>query len=443
MSQGSGHRPYPARALAVACAGVLAAVAGTAAAAPSSAASPAPKARPAPVPASYVFSGGGWGHGVGMSQYGALGMAKEGYSAAQILQHYYSGTTVAAAADSAPIRVNIGHRWSVVRFRAAALADGGGTLEYRLPGQAPVVVSPPAVVSVLSRKGRVLVRVAATKGKPVGVGSAPIVEIRWAGTTDPGTAGAAATALDVAGPGQTFSAQRRYRYGSVDIATVSGFLEVVNRVPVSEYLYGISEVPASWPAPALQAQAIAARSYALAHLATTRANCRCNVDNGSGGYSDQTYVGYGRETGYQGSRWKAAVTATQASASAGLAVLYAGSPISAFYFSSSGGRTQNSEDVWGGYLPWARSVDDHWASDPKYNNSGFANWSRTKTGSEVAAAFGLPDVARIDLSNRYVSGAVRKATGYSASGQASTISGSSFVARLGLTSAWVRSATPR
>ena len=106
--------------------------------------------------------------------------------------------------------------------------------------------------------------------------------------------------------------------------------------------------------------------------------------------------------------WTAAVEATATSATTGKAIVYSDQPIAAFYFSSSGGRTHNSEDVWGGILLWARSVDDHWSLDARYNSSGDAAWSYTRSQAQVASAFGMPGVARIAVDACYVSGALKK-----------------------------------
>ena len=78
------------------------------------------------VPATFSFSGAGWGHGVGMSQYGARGMALAGYTAEQIVTHYYTGTTVSAVPDRAEIAVNLLHQSPRVTVRTESLAAGGG-----------------------------------------------------------------------------------------------------------------------------------------------------------------------------------------------------------------------------------------------------------------------------------------------------------------------------
>jgi SpoIID/LytB domain protein len=237
------------------------------------------------------------------------------------------------------------------------------------------------------------------------------------------------------------TAGHRYRYGWVDVATTAAtptaFEAVASLRVHDEYLLGISEVPSSWPAASLQAQVLAARSYALARYGkgTVRAACRCHVDAGKGPYYDQTYSGYLKETSAAGANWRAAVIATIASSTTGRAILSGGVPITAFYFAASGGRTQSSQQVWGGALPYAQSVDDHWsmaASVP------WRSWiPRLRTQAQLAAAFALPDVVRLDLTARTVGGAVLSATATSSTGATATLTGERFRSRLTLPSTWV------
>lgn len=91
------------------------------------------------IPATFTFSGAGSSHGVGMSQWGARGMALEGYTAEQIVTHYYSGTTVTPVADSRNIRVNVLHRQTKAVFRTEALAAGGGGIRVEVVGSPAVV----------------------------------------------------------------------------------------------------------------------------------------------------------------------------------------------------------------------------------------------------------------------------------------------------------------
>ena len=404
---------------------------------------PAAALPPVSVPVSVTFSGAGVGHGVGMSQYGALGMAREGYSAAQILAHYYTGTTLAPVRDDVALRVNLMHQVTTAAVRTEGLVPGGGRLEIALAGR-PVVRAAPRDAFLLTRRaGTVTVTLVPATGARRTIGSGTSLALRWSGTKVPGGTGTLASVLDLGTSlGALNGSGHRYRYGWVEVTpstqSATG-LEVVNVVRLhDEYLLGIGEVPSSWPAAALQAQVIAARSYALAKYGTgaMRGSCRCQVDSGNGPYWDQSFVGYSKETSAGGASWRAAVLATDVTTTTARTVLTAGRPITAYYSAATGGRTQSSKDVWGGALPWAQSVDDHWSLLPTI--SPWAQWSpRVRTQAQLASAFGLPNVATLDLSKRLVSGALATVTATSSTGRTAIIRGSTFASRLSLPSTWV------
>jgi SpoIID/LytB domain protein len=375
-----------------------------------------------------------------MSQYGARGMALEGSTGTQIVQHYFTGTTVSPIADMADIRVNLLHQKSAVVVRTEALAAGGGGIDVMVGGK-DTTGGPADTFTFTVAAGVVSVR-RTTNGVTTTIGSGSSALVRWAGTRTPGSAGAGATVLDVATTTAGLAgAGHRYRYGTLDIASAAGTpstLEAVNSLRIhDEYLFGIGEMSSSWPAAALQAQVLASRSYALSRFGAggVRAACRCQVDSGQGPYYDQTFRGWVKESGPSGSAWRAAVTSTFAGPTTGLAVLYNGAAIPAYYFSSSGGATQSSQDVWVATLPYAQSVDDHWSMDPSVPSSSWAPQVRTQ--AQVAAAFGLADVVRIDLSSRTVAGGVKLATAWSSTGATASIRGETMRSKLGFPSTWV------
>jgi SpoIID/LytB domain protein len=403
---------------------------------------PAPAPTPVTaVPTSFSFNGAGSGHGVGMSQWGAYGMAVAGSTATQIVQHYYSGTTVSPVADAMSIRVNVVHNQPTVYFRSEALAAGGGGIEVTVAGRPSVLGTTADLFTATNVAGKVTVtRTRAGVTTAVGTGTGLVV--RWAGTRVPGKAGTAATLLDVASSVTGLATTgHRYRYGFADIApatTTPTTLEVVNSVRLhDEYLLGIAEVSSSWPAAALQAQVLAARTYALVRYGagTVRAACRCQVDDGHGPYYDQAFAGWAKESGAGGALWRAAVLATAATATTGNAILSGGKPVTAFYFAASGGRTQSSQDVWVTTLPYAQSVADPWSMATP--NPWRAWTPRVRTQAQVAAAFGLPNVVRIDLSARTAGGGVKAAIAYSSTGASASLKGESLRTRLGLPSTWV------
>jgi SpoIID/LytB domain protein len=134
-------------------------------------------------------------------------------------------------------------------------------------------------------------------------------------------------------------------------------LAVVNTLRLSdEYLYGLGEVPSSWTEAAMQAQAIAGRSYAVNKVGT-RSGCNCQI------YSttlDQAFVGYSKEIATMGDRWVAAVNATIVDASTAYVVQYNNRTISTYYSSSTGGKSQPTSEVWGSAFPYLVSVEDRW-----------------------------------------------------------------------------------
>lgn len=391
------------------------------------------------VPAQFALTGAGWGHGVGMSQWGAFGMARAGYDAASIATHYFTGTTITPVPDDADIRVSLMYQAPQAAMRTEALDAGGGAIEVTVGGT--VVTGGPADEFVFTVRGSDVGVTRHAGGQAVDLGVAPTATVRWAGTRAPGTAAGAATLLNVArSRGGLDTPGHRYRYGSVEVVPVSTGsgvrLNVVNSVRIhDEYLYGIAEVSSSWPDAAMQAQVLAARSYALSKVASgVRQACSCHVDDGGGPFADQTFTGWGKPSGPQGDRWIAAVNATHASETTGNAILYGGEPIRAFYHSSSGGATQSVQDVWGGTLPYVVSVPDPWMNVPENPN---ASWSVSVPQARMAAAFGVPAISSVQVAERNVSGAVKSVSATTPEGTVLTLSGPRWASALDLKSRYV------
>jgi len=410
----------------------------TAADAPAPAASAAAVVRAA-VPASFVLTGGGWGHGVGMSQYGAQAQALAGRSAATILAFYYRGSAVSAVRDDADLRVQVLGGARSVRLSTRSLAGrGGGGFTVRVGGL-DLAGDAGDTLTLTSRTDgtpgvRAVVTPAAAPPAPSSTSPAPprllsasgaTALVRWQGTR---ALRGGATVVTVPGSGGT------YRHGTLEVAPLAGRLNVVNTVRLhDEYLAGIAEVPASWAPAALQAQAMAARTYAVRALAAgVRRSCGCHLYDTT---TSQVFAGWKREgEPTWGARWSAAVRATAPSPTTGNVVTYQGKPIEALYFSSDGGRTENSEDVWSAAVPYLRSVADPWSAG---GGNPLAVWTRTVSQARVAAAFGLPDVASLDLSDRTAGGSVRTAVAVSSTGAAVRVSAGRFVGRLGLPARWL------
>jgi stage II sporulation protein D len=191
----------------------------------------------------------------------------------------------------------------------------------------------------------------------------------------------------------------------------------------SEYLYGIAEMPSSWSTTggreALRAQAIVARSYAVLKAGDWKPRCRCHVVDD---VRDQQFSGWEKaaEARY-GKYWRAAVNATWISARKGRVLTSDGRPVEAHYFSSSGGRTANSEDVWSTALSYEQSVSDPYSREAPGNS--YASWTRAMYQSKARELFDLGNVASIKVTSRYSSGQARTLTARSARGATSTVTG--------------------
>lgn len=256
--------------------------------------------------ADLLISGGGYGHGVGMSQQGALGYAEHGFTYQAILTHYYTGTALGAAPANAQVRVLMANN-------------------------------------------------------------------------------------------------------------------KVRKLALETYVRGVvsAEVSASWPLAALEAQAVASRTYALtAHAGGSRFDV----------YSDtrsQVYRGVAAQT----PQTDAAVAAT-----AGQIVTYKGKPVATYFFASSGGRTENNENSFTGSEPepWLRGVVDQYERGDRHTWKvalSFAAAAKRLHGL-VRGSFQGIEVVKRGFSPRIVSAYVLGTAGRT------LITGPELAGRLGLYSAW-------
>lgn len=186
-------------------------------------------------------------------------------------------------------------------------------------------------------------------------------------------------------------------------------LVVVNTLRLSdEYLYGLGEVPSSWTMAAMEAQAIAGRSYAV-RKTSTRSGCNCQI------YAttlDQAFVGFSKEIATMGDRWKEAVNNTNVDASTAYVVQYNGATISTYYSSSTGGKSQPTSQVWGSAFPYLVSVNDPWSLDPRVNN-GNTSWTATIDQATLvsrlrARGINVADVWSMTVAGSYASGGISK-----------------------------------
>ncbi len=345
----------------------------------------------APASSKVVFKikGRGFGHGVGMSQWGAYGFAKAGKGHEKILRHYYSGTKIGSA-GSKDVRVLLGTRSNSVGFSGARRACGR-ELDPRRSYRAD-----------LNRSGR-RVRLEKGNGKKI-TKCGRRLEAK------------AAKRIRIEGEGS-------YR-GSLVARAASGGLNVINRVPLEAYIKGViaNEVPSSWPGAALRAQAVAARSYALA----------TGVDGeGFDQYDDtrsQVYGGVGSEV---------KSTNKAARRTKGEVVKYRGDVIPAFFFSTSGGRTENVEYGFpgGAPKPYLRSV-----RDPHDDASPVHRWKLSYSRSQMQSRLGSlveGKLQRIKITKTGVSPRIVKAKVIGTRGK-SKVSGPELRTLLDLRSTWAK-----
>jgi stage II sporulation protein D len=262
---------------------------------------------PATAHGSWKVDGRGFGHGVGLSQYGAYGYANHGSDYEEILAHYYTGTGLAKQGGGT-VRV---------------LLDGGeGSIEFSGAGRAcGKRLNPDHDYSFASDEGAVVLRDAGGD------------KIKACGAE-----GKAGSTLRIGSHGI-------YR-GSLVAREDGGKLMVINSLGAESYVKGVvaNEVPSSWPTEALRAQAVAARSYGLA---TSRSGPFDHYDD----TRSQVYGGKSSET----AATNKAVTATE-----GEVVTYDGEIATTYFFSTSGGQTENSEYGFSGgnRIPYLKSVKD-------------------------------------------------------------------------------------
>ncbi|MFZ5816274.1 MAG: SpoIID/LytB domain-containing protein [Bacillota bacterium] len=246
-----------------------------------------------------------------------------------------------------PIRIGLGYglTGAEVASQAGLLVIAEGKLLLELPGAQPV--------SLKLAAGKIQVAgVAAPLSGPVRLVPKP-----------------------AAAPNYVLYAQKPYR-GEIEVVVAStGRLSVVNYLNLEEYLLGVvpREMSSSWPLEAIKAQAVAARTYAVANMGKQRAHGFDLMPN----TADQAYGGVAVET----ARATQAVTETR-----GQILTYNGRPVAAYYHSSSGGHTENNEFVWttGSPQAYLRGVVDY-DNVPDYDNlkgNPHFSWSHQFTPAE-------------------------------------------------------------
>lgn len=344
-----------------------------------------------------MIKGRGWGHGIGMSQWGAYGLAKHGSTYKTILKRYYTGIGFSTVPNNT-IRVRLRSGLSTVKLTCAS--------DFTVRDGAESVTIPAGTLATTTYVGGKYRVVAGDLSRDF---ATAVTFAPMKGQLD------LLTATDMK--------QTGFHRGKIRIVLSGTKLMMVNHVAMESYLRGVvpHEVSPSWPAESLKAQASAARAYAerARRLGTGQWDVYCDTRS-------QVYTGLARED----SRSDAAIKAT-----AGVVPSYGGQPIQAFYFSSSGGQTENIELAWNTMpLAYLKSVKDPYDSyAPRHT------WGPIyRTPSQIKASLGedvkgsLRAIYRV---KRGVSPRIVKAAIIGSSGT-TYVHGTVLRTKLGLNSTW-------
>lgn len=273
-----------------------------------------------------VVKGHGFGHGIGMSQYGAMGFAQHGSDYKSILGHYYEDTAVQPLGSSPDVRV--------------LLQSGPRSLVTGVVAAGPRKLSARSTYSVRNAGGG-RVALYSASGRRLLTASAPLR-----------LAAPSGGAFTLRGGASNGVANGKYR-GALEVRPSGGGVISVNAVDLEDYVRGVvsAESPPSWPLEALKAQAVAARTYAV----TTDAG---SSTDGFTQYADT------RSQMYKGVAAEMPSTDAAVAGTAGQVVTMNGAPVTTYFFSTSGGETEDIENSFVGSLPkpWLKGVDDPYDS---------------------------------------------------------------------------------
>ncbi|HEX6667717.1 MAG TPA: SpoIID/LytB domain-containing protein [Solirubrobacterales bacterium] len=338
--------------------------------------------------ANWVVNGRGFGHGVGMSAYGAYGYAKHGKDYRFILGHYYTGTTVGPLDKPRVVRVLLDIASGDVGFSGATSACGVA-LD---PAREYTAHRTGAAVQLREAGGKAL----APCGKKLRAAGAGRIEIAGQGT---------------------------YRGALETVPTKSdaGALNVVNALAVDQYVKGVipNESPPSWPIEQLKAQAVASRSFALT--------------GGVGGNGFDLYADT-RSQVYEGLESEYPRSNMAADATRGEVVTYNGEIAQTLFSACSGGHTESMVNVFGTDVPYLVGVPD-----PYDGACPLHTWKLEFSGPEISAKLGAyldGQLRKVVVTKRGVSPRIIEAKLYG-SGGVTTVTGSELAGALGGYDTWM------
>jgi stage II sporulation protein D len=354
----------------------------------------------------FTLTGHGWGHGIGMSQYGSYGYAQHGWTYDRILAHYFQGTTLGTLRRGTREKVLLAQRRPSIHVTFSSSATGSDASGTRRTLAA----------------GSYRVDPGANAGK-LRLWSAASSRYVWKGIDTRLRIHPSSTPLRLDDTSLNGYGGDHW-WGDFLISRSGGGVTLINDAPMERYVRGVvpCEMPASWAAQALKTQAVAARSYAAATRRSgsfdaypdTRSQVYCPIER-------------------QAAASDGAVAATKRQV-----VMYQGSVATTFFSSSSGGRTSSISASWGGTdLPYLVPVRD------RYDAAGGANpnhtWApRLYTTAGLGAQLGLGHAVRsLDMTIDAPSLRVLSIVFHTRAGD-STLTASQVFSRLGLRSTYFR-----
>lgn len=367
---------------------------------PSPSVSSSPPATTGGLPASFSITGRGYGHGVGLSQYGARGRALAGQTAEQILAHYFRGTTMGTVSTATMVRVLVLSGFKAPAATPLRIYGRGST--WRIDGVAKTFPADALLRiwrDVEGTTGVWKLRVTSPTG-------AQLELRRFTATLVVRPATATSTLELYSKPGTND------RYRGVLKVLIGSTASVVNSLTLEQYLRGVvpMEMPSSWPAEALRAQAISARAYAVRRL---------HPSSGAYDVYDDT-----RSQMYGGVNAERLSTDLALSRTAGK-VLMSGSVVASTFFHSTGGAaTENNENAWvsatgdrvSGPISYLRGSADVDADGKPYDAAApYATWrtgvmtpSKLQTILDSDARTAVGTLTTVTVISRGVSGRVVK-----------------------------------
>ena len=341
-----------------------------------------------------TFYGRGYGHGVGMSQYGARGRALAGQDAATILAHYYAGTTLGTTDPKRAVRILVLQSFKPTASKPLRLYGRGGS--WTIDGIAGSFPADAQLRVTKTTTGfRLVVR---------GAAGALLLDHPSAGSVRVRAGAKAGARIQVfSKPG----AYDRYR-GVIRLRSTKSGIDAINETQLDLYLRGVvpAEMPASWPVEALRAQAIAARSYA---------GHRIHARTGQWDLYDDS-----RTQVYRGSLGEQKASTAAIAATAGVVVRSGSAIANTLFHSTGGGATEDNENVFtsatgkivAGPVSYLRGSADRAPDGSTFDDGAPRETWKTASYSyaQLSAIFGadartnVGSLTGLDLSNVGVSG---------------------------------------